>query len=198
MRRKQRVRDGRLEATANEELPVPDVQRLHAAEERIEEVTRGVLVLWLSQTLPKAAWRADATTHGLPPVNFAEAARTHWSTEAARQVDLVSGTVEEKSLAELTRWGFACFSFAPSDQEPGCYDVTLEGERLYGQPRRARRPLPRLRPWQTVLIKLNERMADYSGQHYRVAEYWLLLGDGDEMPPQLALVRVVDLQEDLA
>ena len=156
-----------------------------------------MLLLWRARTMSKAEWRADAATHGLPAVSFERAAREQWRTHAARQVDLTSGAMEEKPIAELTRWGLGCFSFKPSDAEPGCYDVTLEGERLYGQPRRARRPLPRLRPWHPVLIELNERMADYSGQRYRVAEHWLLLGEG-AMPAQFAPTRVVDLQEDLA
>ncbi|MCC6539159.1 MAG: hypothetical protein IT162_16530 [Bryobacterales bacterium] len=161
-------------------------------------MTRGLLMLWRARTAPKAAWRADAAQHTLPPVNFGEAARAHWRNGAARQVELDSGAVDEKPLTDLPRWGLACFSFQPSQAEPGCYDMTLEGARLYGQPRRTRRPLPRLRPGQPVLIRLNERMADYSGQHYRVAEYWLLLGGGEALPAELAPARVVDLQEDLA
>jgi len=65
-----------------------------------------------------------------------------------------------------------------------------------GSPRRQTRQIALLRPWKLVRVLLNGRSSSYSGQHYLLWEYHLVLCSGPA-PDRLGLPRLLDLQADL-
>jgi hypothetical protein len=170
---------------------------------------QALLLFVRSQSIPKLVWRQRGSRRTFVEIDPGPLIQRIWQAHRSQPTEqsLLSftlaldgtpdGAPDARYLSgrQKARAGVFDFTF----EQSGEVKVTLRGETAWqqlGTPRRPTRPIGMLRPWKPIRVLLNGRLSSYSGQHYVLREYHLVLCR-DPAPDQLPPAKLVDLQADL-
>ncbi len=168
-----------------------------------------VMLLERNSVTPQQVWRDPALQRTLPPIDVTHLITAAWKSNQGVAIENgfitlaleLDGSAKQNQPVRIVHGQQKIFSgvFEMIYMSQTEVKVTLREDeclRRLGSPKRATRQIALLRPWNVTRVLLNGRSASYSGQHYILCEYHLVLCR-DPAPDWMGSARSIDLQEDL-